>query len=70
MTDGNRESGIGTPAGISGWTFAKYALAIAGLALVVSAPNLGWPWLGYAGLALIFIAFILRFKHRVPRRRE
>ena len=53
---------------ISPWTVVKYALAIAGLALVVSAPNFERPWLGYIGLALIAIAFMLRFKYRVPRR--
>ena len=70
MTDGNRESGIGHPAGISGWTIAKYALAIAGLAMVVSSPTLGRRWLGFVGLALIIIAFVLRFKHRVSRHRD
>ena len=58
----------GTGAGISRWTVAKYALAIVGLALVVTAPNLGRPWLGYIGIALIVAAFLLRFKYRVPRR--
>lgn len=55
--------------GISLWTVAKYALTVAGIALVVSAPNFGRPWLGYIGLGLIGVAFLLRFKHRVPRRR-
>lgn len=52
---------------MSPWTWAKYILAIAGLALVVTADRLGVHWLGYVGLALIVSAFLLRLKYRVPR---
>ncbi len=55
---------------VSPWTIAKYALALAGLALVVSAPRLGVPWLGYVGLACIIAAFVLRLKFRVSRHGE
>lgn len=49
------------------WTMAKYALALAGLALVVLSDNLGRRWPGYIGLGLLLAAFLLRF---VQRRRE
>jgi hypothetical protein len=51
-------------AGLSGWTYAKYALALAGLALVLLADNLGKKWLGYPGIGLILVAFLLRFAQR------
>ena len=54
-------------AAVSPWTVLKYALAILGLALVVSAPRTGLPWLGYVGLACIIAAFMLRLKFRVSR---
>lgn len=63
----NSESG--TPR-ISPWTGIKYALALLGLALVLAAPRYDLPWLGYIGLGLIAVAFLLRFKYRVPRRGE
>ena len=53
---------------MSHWTWIKYAMALAGLALVLSADRLGHHWLGYAGLALIVGAFFLRLVYRVPRR--
>jgi hydrogenase/urease accessory protein HupE len=53
---------------MSGWTLAKYALSLAGLALVVFADSLGHHWLGYVGLGLIAVAFLLRFLYRVPRK--
>ncbi|HEY2806247.1 MAG TPA: hypothetical protein VGI92_10365 [Gemmatimonadales bacterium] len=52
---------------MSPWTLAKYVLAIAGVALVVSADRLGHRWVGYVGLALIVIAFFLRLAFRVSR---
>ena len=54
---------------MSGWSYAKYALAMSGLALVVLADNLGRRWIGYPGLALIAAAFLLRFVQRKASRR-
>lgn len=53
---------------MSHWTWIKYAMALAGLALVLTADRLGHHWLGYVGLALIVGAFVLRLVYRVPRR--
>ena len=50
---------------MSGWSIAKYALALAGLALVLLADRVGLRWLGYGGLALIVVAFLLRFAPRL-----
>jgi hypothetical protein len=52
---------------MSGWTLAKYALALAGVALVITGDRTGQRWLGYPGLVLVVAAFVLRF---VQRRRE
>lgn len=49
---------------MSGWTLAKYALALAGLALVLFADQTGKKWLGYPGLGLILAAFLVRFVQR------
>jgi hypothetical protein len=49
---------------MNGWTLAKYALALAGIGLVLAAENVGRMWLGYVGLALIVAAFLLRFPQR------
>jgi hypothetical protein len=49
---------------MNGWTLAKYALALAGIALVLAGENVGRTWLGYVGLALIVMAFLLRFPQR------
>lgn len=49
------------------WILAKYALALAGIALLLLGDRVGHPWLGYVGLGLIAVAFLLRF---VQRRRE
>jgi hypothetical protein len=49
---------------MNGWTLAKYALGIAGLALVIGADRFGVHWLGHAGLALIVVAFLLRYPQR------
>ncbi len=49
---------------MSGWILAKYALALAGIALVLLSDRLQLPWLGYSGLAIIVAAFLLRFLQR------
>lgn len=49
---------------MNGWTVAKYALALAGLALVIGADRFGVRWLGYPGLGLIVLAFLLRYAQR------
>ena len=49
---------------MNGWTLAKYALALTGLALVLGADRIGRHWLGYVGLTLIIAAFLLRFLQR------
>ncbi|MDP3773320.1 MAG: hypothetical protein Q8Q85_03550 [Gemmatimonadales bacterium] len=49
---------------MSGSTLAKYALALAGLALVLFADQTGKKWLGYPGLGLILSAFLVRFLQR------
>jgi hypothetical protein len=49
---------------MNGWTLAKYALGMAGLALVFGADRFGVRWLGYPGLALIVVAFLLRYPQR------
>lgn len=52
---------------MTGWTLAKYALALLGIALVLAGDRVGQRWLGYPGLAIIVVAFALRF---VERRRH
>lgn len=52
---------------MTAWTIGKYALALAGLAIVVGANRLGRPAFGYAGLVLIAAAFLLRFVERSRR---
>ena len=54
---------------MNGWTLAKYALMLVGLALVVGAERVGMRWLGYPGLALIVLAFLLRYAQRRAARR-
>jgi hypothetical protein len=49
---------------MSGWTLVKYALVLAGLALVLAGDRFGMRWLGYPGLGLIVIAFLLRYLQR------
>lgn len=49
---------------MSGWTIAKYALVLAGIALVLAADRLGVRWLGYPGVGLLVVAFLLRFPQR------
>lgn len=57
---------------MNGWTVAKMALALIGVALLVLADNLGRPWIGYLGLAPIVAAFLLRFVQRRydPQRKD
>lgn len=52
---------------MNGWTLTKYVLALAGVALVIAGDRTGQRWIGYPGLALVVIAFVLRF---VQRRRQ
>jgi hypothetical protein len=49
---------------VNGWLLAKYALALAGIALVLLADYVGRRWLGYIGLGLVVSAFLLRFFQR------
>jgi hydrogenase/urease accessory protein HupE len=49
---------------VNGWTLAKYALTLVGIGLVLAADNFGRRWLGYVGLAVIVVAFLLRFLQR------
>ncbi len=52
---------------MSPWTYLKYVFALVGVALVVSADRLGLHWLGYVGLGLLLVAFLLRLKYRISR---
>ncbi|MGD0483968.1 MAG: hypothetical protein ABSB58_04845 [Gemmatimonadales bacterium] len=54
---------------MGGWTVAKYLLTVAGLVLVVGADRVGMRWLGYVGLGLIVVAFLLRYPQRRALRR-
>jgi len=49
---------------VNGWMLAKYALTLVGIGLVLAADHFGRRWLGYAGLAIIVLAFLLRFLQR------
>lgn len=49
---------------MNGWTLAKYALALAGVTLVITGDRTGQRWLGYPGLVLVVVAFALRFIQR------
>jgi hypothetical protein len=53
---------------MTGWTLAKYVLTLAGLALLFLGDSVGKPWLGYAGLGLVVVAFLLRFSQRARDR--
>jgi hypothetical protein len=55
---------------VNGWTLAKYALMLIGIGLVLVADRSGQTWLGYAGLAVIVLAFVLRFLQRRAAARE
>ena len=54
---------------MNGWILAKYALTLVGIGLVLAADRFGRTWLGYAGLAIIVLAFLLRFLQRRAARR-
>lgn len=49
---------------MSGWTLAKYVLAVSGVAIVLLADRLGAPFFGWVGLGLVLAAFFLRFWQR------
>jgi len=49
---------------VNGWMLAKYALTLVGIGLVLAADRSGRTWLGYVGLAVIVLAFLLRFLQR------
>ena len=55
---------------MNGWMLAKYALTLVGIGLVLAADRFGRTWLGYAGLAIIVLAFLLRFLQRRARRQQ
>jgi len=55
---------------VNGWTIAKYALMLAGLALVLGSDRYGVRWVAYPGLALIVAAFLLRYHQRRAARRS
>jgi len=54
---------------MNGWSLAKYALALSGVALVLLGDQIGRRWLGYLGLGLLIVAFLLRFIRPAPPRR-
>ncbi len=49
---------------MNGWTLAKYALALSGVAIVLLADRYGVPRLGWLGLGLVLAAFFRRFWQR------
>ena len=49
---------------MSGWTLAKYVLALGGVLIVILADRFGVPTLGWVGLGLVLAAFFLRFWQR------
>ncbi|HTT69217.1 MAG TPA: hypothetical protein VMF70_14430 [Gemmatimonadales bacterium] len=49
---------------MSGWTLAKYVLAVGGVSIVILADRFGVPSLGWIGLGLVLAAFFLRFWQR------
>ncbi len=49
---------------MNAWTLGKYALMLAGLALVLGGDRIGMRWLGYPGIALILAAFAIRYLQR------
>ena len=55
---------------MNGWMLAKYALTLVGIGLVLAADRFGRTWLGYAGLAIIVLAFLLRFLQRRARQKQ
>lgn len=55
---------------MNGWVLAKYALTLVGIGLVLAADRFGRTWLGYVGLAVIVLAFLLRFLQRRARQHQ
>lgn len=55
---------------MNGWTLAKYACALSGVALVLAADRFGLGWLAYPGVGLLVVGFLLRFPQRRAMRRE
>ena len=49
---------------MSGWTLAKYVLALGGVLVVILADRFGVPTLGWVGLGLVLAAFFLRLWRR------
>ncbi len=49
---------------MSGWTLAKYTLALSGVLIVLLADRLGAHDFGWVGLGLVLAAFFLRFWQR------
>ncbi len=49
---------------MSGWTLAKYVLALTGVLVVLLADRTGRPRWGWVGLGLILVAFFVRFWQR------
>ena len=54
---------------MTGWTYAKYLLALAGIALVLAGESTGRRWVGYIGIGLLVAAFLLRFVQRARERK-
>ena len=54
---------------MTGWTYAKYLLALSGIALVLAGESTGRRWLGYIGVGLLIAAFLLRFIQRARQRK-
>jgi hypothetical protein len=55
---------------MTAWTLAKYVLALGGVALVLLGDDLGRPWVGFVGIGLILMAFLLRFPQRRATRQD
>ena len=49
---------------MSGWSLAKVVLVLSGVALLLFADQRGISVLGWVGLALLLVAFLLRFWQR------
>ena len=49
---------------MSGWSLAKVVLVLSGVALLLFADQRGVPVLGWVGLGLLVVAFLLRFWQR------
>ena len=49
---------------MSGWSLAKVVLVLSGVALLLFADQREVPVLGWVGLALLVVAFLLRFWQR------